>query len=130
MPDLDAGRAWEEALLEARPILWQAARAGQKLGCYEFADQIHSIDIPGRGVRFTEFLNDICKREFGLAHGTPLLTAVVYSKHGSKLPGKGFFELGAEKYGREEIPEREWRSFWKNELGILRRYAATHPNLP
>jgi len=126
----DEGRAYEEALLEARPILWGYARARGKVGCWDFAGQIHSIRMPGAGTRFRDFLNDICRREFnGLKKDRPLLTAVVYSKH-RNLPGKGFFDLGAEKYARDAIPEEERRKFWNHELTILYDYAAAHRNLP
>ena len=129
MPYPDEGEPYEEALLEARPILWHAAKSRGKLSCNEFADQIHAIQIPGRGSRFRNFLDEICRVEYGLAPGSLLLTAVVYSKH-RNLPGAGFFKLAAERDGRDEIPKGEWRAFWKRELGRLYDHAGKHPDLP
>ena len=78
------------------------------------------------GDRFKVFLNDICRNEFGLAAGTPLLTAVVYGKHDGRLPGAGFFDLAAEKDELKEIPEDEWRYCRDRERDVLQEYAATH----
>ena len=124
-----ADQQYEEALLEARSILWKLARLRTPVACCAFADKIEAIRISGKGSRFRDFLNDICRRENELLPDAPMLTAVVYSAHRNR-PGPGFFDFLAEKYDRGEVHDAERRKVWRGELSRLYDYAERHPELP
>jgi hypothetical protein len=108
---------WRDAKAAARDVLVARAAAGATMTYEELTDApLGSASFRPDDPALGKLLGEVSTEEDTAGRG--MLSVVVVRKHGSGLPGGGFFAL-AERLGRDVGDDR--RAFWEAEFARVRR---------
>jgi hypothetical protein len=107
---------WEAAKIEARNILVDTARRGDRIAFSELVQSIKSIAFEADDHRLVNLLDEISIAEEKAGRG--MLSAVVVSGRGAVQPGPGFSEL-AKSLGKDTS---DILQTWMKELDKVHHY--------